>query len=160
MRILVLSDTHRHIEAVLELLSGDHRFDRIFHLGDMVSDAIDIESVSGLEVDYVAGNCDWGGSQGPNKKIVHIGGKKIYLCHGHREHVKSGDGFLRSMLRKEGYDIALYGHTHMAKIAWEGDSLIMNPGSISLPRDGQASYAVINIDEHGAIHPNIVRIDE
>jgi len=158
MRILVLSDTHRHIGAVLELLRGDHRFDRIVHLGDLVSDAIDIESVSGVHVDYVAGNCDWGGDNAPTKKIVHLEGKKIYLCHGHREHVKSGDSVLRQMIRKDGYDIALYGHTHTADITWEGDSLIMNPGSISLPRDGDPSFGVIQIDTKGLIHTNIVRI--
>lgn len=158
MRILVVSDTHRHIKAVLKLLKGNHGFDRIFHLGDLVSDAIDIESLCGIHVDYVTGNCDWGDSHGPNKKIVVLANKKIYLCHGHREHVKSGDRILRQMIRQEGYDIALYGHTHSANISWEGDSLIMNPGSISLPRDGKASYGVINIEDDGTIRSNIMRI--
>ncbi len=157
MRILVLSDTHRHIGALLELLGGDHRFDRIFHLGDMVSDAIDINSISGVPVDYVAGNCDWG-SGAPNKKVVVVKNKKFYLCHGHREHVKSGDGVLRQLIRKDGYDGALYGHSHRADISWEGDSFIMNPGSISLPRDGEPSYGVITIDDNGLIHTNIARM--
>ena len=159
MRILVISDTHKHISRVIDLLSGDHRFDRVIHLGDLVYDAEDIEAFSELPVDAVAGNCDWGNSGKPYSKILEVLGKKIYLCHGHREHVKFGDSVLRQMIEKEGYDVVLYGHTHEARMDWEGDSLIMNPGSISLLRDGSPSYGVLHIDDQGVIHPNIVRID-
>ena len=160
MRILVISDTHKRIGRVIDLLKGDHRFDRIIHLGDHVSDAEDIEHIIGLPVDYVAGNCDWGSSSVAYDKTLMFAGKRFYVCHGHRVHVKHGDQVLRQLIRKEGYDMALYGHTHQAAIAYEDDSIIMNPGSISLPRDGSPSYGVIHIDHQGIIHANIVRIED
>lgn len=158
MRLLVISDTHRHIERVINLLEGEHRFDALIHLGDMVEDALDLYELFGLPVYYVPGNCDWGSSNGAYDKVLEVMGKRIYICHGHMSRVKHNDGILRQLIIKEGYDVALYGHTHIARIDYEGDSILMNPGSISLPRDGQPSFGVIHIEDTGLIHSNIVRI--
>ena len=161
MRILVISDTHHRWQRLDDLLKGDHRFDRIFHLGDLVQDAEDIESVYGIPVDVVAGNCDWGNPGAPSNKIVEIMDKKFFLTHGHREHVKYGDSVLRQLIAEEGYDMVLYGHTHVAVLADEGQGIIMNPGSLSQPRDGGGpSFGVIHLDDKGKIHTNIVRLDD
>lgn len=160
MRILVISDTHRHLGHVIDLLEGDHRFDAIIHLGDHLSDAEDLMSMYDLPVACVAGNCDFGVGKNAYSQVVEYMGKRIYICHGHMARVKYGDEMLRQLIREEGYDMALYGHTHCASISYEGDSILMNPGSISLPRDGDPSFGVIHIDEKGAIHTNIARIDK
>lgn len=157
MRILVISDTHRQLDRVMTLLSGDHRFDRIIHLGDLVRDAEDIESFSGLPVDMVAGNCDWGSSGAPNQRILTLGGKRILITHGHMEQVKRGQGILRRKLVEENCDIALFGHTHVAVTDWEGERLVMNPGSISQPRDGGPSFGTLHIDAKG-VHAHIARL--
>ena len=159
MRLLVISDTHKKIRGVLNLLKGDHRFDAIIHLGDMVEDAEDLHHISGLPVYYVAGNCDWGSHYGKSEKVIELMGKRIYICHGHLARVKESDDVLRRLIINEGYDMALYGHSHVASIRYEGEAILMNPGSISLPRDGRPSFGVISIDEHGNIHPNIVRVE-
>ncbi len=158
MRILVLSDTHGKIGKVIKLLKGKHGFDRIIHLGDLVSDAIDLEAIADIPVDYVAGNCDWSSGAAPNEKILEVSGKRIFLCHGHGQQVKYGEDVLKQIIQDKSYDMALYGHTHHASVTYENESIIMNPGSISLPRDGHPSYGVINIDPKGVIHTNIVRI--
>lgn len=160
MRLLVISDTHKHIGRVLRLLQGAHRFDGVIHLGDHIRDAEDIESITDLPVTAVTGNCDWWSDGGSANLVMECEGKRLYLCHGHMEHVKYGDQTLRQLIREEGYDMALFGHTHTASVSYEGDSVLMNPGSISLPRDGAPSYGVIHIDERGSIHTNIVRIDK
>ena len=158
MRVLVISDTHKRIQHIFDLLEGDHRFDRIFHLGDLVRDAQDIESLFNIPIDYVAGNCDWGEINTPTEKVVFVQGKKILLTHGHHYFVKNGTNMLKALAKKEKYDIILYGHTHMAHEEYEGKCLIINPGSISSPRDGAASFGVLTIDEDGKIHTNIARI--
>lgn len=158
MRLLVISDTHRHIGHVIHLLEGEHRFDALIHLGDMVEDAMDLQNIFGLPVYYVPGNCDWGNHYGASEKVLEFMGKRIYICHGHKSRVKYDNDILRQMIVNEGYDMALYGHTHTARIDYEGDSILMNPGSISLPRDGQPSFGVIHIDKDGTIHTNIGRI--
>lgn len=159
MRLLVISDTHKHIDRVIELLEGDHRFDGMVHLGDNVEDAMDLQHIFDLPVFYVAGNCDWGSHHAPYEKVIELLGKRLYICHGHLAHVKRNDHVLRKLIRKEGYDVVLFGHTHEAYIGYEGESVIMNPGSISIPRDGLPSFGVITIDDRGEIHTNIARLE-
>ncbi len=44
------------------------------------------------------------------------------------------------------YDIALYGHTHVARVDKVNDLLMMNPGSIKSPRSKMVpSYLILNI---------------
>ena len=46
-------------------------------------------------------------------------------------------------------DIALYGHTHIPEIHKKNGLWVMNPGSLSYPRqrDRRCSYGVIELDE-------------
>ncbi len=158
MRLLVISDTHKKLSDVIDLLSGDHRFDAVLHLGDLIKDAEDIESMFDLPVYYVAGNCDWGASASVQQRIVEFEGVRIFMTHGHHYRVKHSDGLLRKIAKKENFDVVLYGHSHQASVTYEGNCIIMNPGSISLPRDGKKSFGVIHIDSTKKIHTNIVRL--
>lgn len=36
--------------------------------------------------------------------------------------------------------VFLYGHTHIKSSVWEGTNLTLNPGSVSIPKDGSHSY--------------------
>ena len=49
-----------------------------------------------------------------------------------------------------GADVICVGHTHYPYVLEVGDRLVVNPGSIGLPRDGdpRGSYALL---EHGAV---------
>ena len=49
-------------------------------------------------------------------------------------------------------DIALSGHTHIKELFDDRGIIICNPGSIGKPRDGSASYAII--DEKGIVLKN------
>ncbi len=81
--------------------------------------------------------------------MIEIGGRNIYLTHGHRFNAdpdgkKLPEGF------KDG-DILLHGHTHIptAKTVTAGGiSLkLLNPGSTSIPKGGfENSYAVLDDD--------------
>lgn len=158
MRILVISDTHKKLNHVIDLLSGDHRFDHIIHLGDLVSDARDIESVFELPVTCVRGNCDYYELEARAEEVLEIGGIRIMACHGHLYHVKASLHGLRKAIDERDMDVVLYGHTHKSKIEYHGDGIIMNPGSIGLPRDGAPSFGVIHIESTGKVHVNIARI--
>ena len=59
--------------------------------------------------------------------------------------------------KKNGYDIVLYGHTHVSKILYENGVYVVNPGSCSCGRDFHESYAVIDIEKNG-IMPIIVKL--
>ena len=40
----------------------------------------------------------------------------------------------------------IFGHTHRKVALKEGDMWIINPGSPSIPKDGEASIAFMNVD--------------
>lgn len=62
-------------------------------------------------------------------------GQRLFLTHGHlynKDHaspLKAGD-------------IMLHGHTHLPQAQWEDDIVVVNPGSVTIPKGGhEASYA-------------------
>jgi putative phosphoesterase len=84
---------------------------------------------------YVYGNCDEpafcpGHDYG---ETFTFEGKKIFLTHGH----------FCSCPEEEAADIRIEGHTHKALIKRREKSILLNPGSIPLPRNGFRGYAVI-----------------
>ena len=62
-----------------------------------------------------------------------------------------------SAARENGCRVALYGHTHKGETHYDEGIYVMNPGSPSAPRDGRASYGVIDITE-GGIFPFLMEI--
>lgn len=154
MKILVVSDTHRHIQNVLRLMSDFTDVNRIVHLGDMVGDAEDISSIyPHIPVDYIAGNCDFYETDVLKEKVLNLCGKKILITHGHLYDVKRGyDKIMITGLEKN-VDAVLFGHTHVPYIGHCKDVILMNPGSISEPRTGRSpSYGLLEIDEKLMIH--------
>lgn len=60
-------------------------------------------------------------------------------------------GHVAGRAREEGCAVAFYGHTHRALLERSGSGVwVCNPGSISLPRGGPASYARLTIEDHKA----------
>ena len=56
--------------------------------------------------------------------------------------------------RGRGADIVMYGHTHRPCIEYMNKLVVLNPGSISYPRqEGNApSYIIMEIDRAGEAH--------
>ena len=75
----------------------------------------------------VRGNCDFV-TNFPDRLVIHLGGLRIYMTHGHIHRVKSGLDYLYGAARAEGVDIALYGHTHRANVEYTSPWMI-NPGA-------------------------------
>ena len=61
---------------------------------------------------------------------------------------------LRKEARARGFDIAMFGHTHRPYLEMEEDLTLLNPGSLSYPRqDGRKpSYMIMEIDSAGKAH--------
>lgn len=104
---------------------------------------------------FIKGNCDTYGSRDLKKKAVfELNHHRFYCTHGHTEGVNYGLQNLVYSAMENDCDIALYGHTHVSlDDSFEGygdigDGVrILNPGSISLPRDGKRSYMVMTFSE-------------
>jgi putative phosphoesterase len=66
-----------------------------------------------------------------------------------------------SFLSQTGADVLILGHTHISYKIKRGDRLMLNPGSVGQPRDGnpQASYLILETDplkaEHRRVEYNI-----
>lgn len=152
-KILVLSDTHRNLSNTIQLIGRMKDLSHIIHLGDLVSDAEDLESMFSVPVSYVRGNCDFLSAGTMSKQILEIKGNRIFITHGHDYGVKYSDEQLRNLARQERYQVILFGHTHNAFLGYEGDTILMNPGSISLPRNQKLpSFGILEIDDKARIH--------
>ncbi len=118
--------------------------DLLFHLGDYAIDAEKIAVALG-NVPYFAvkGNNDLG-SVYPEKRIERVEDCWIMLVH--------GDKFynlyqLSNTAREANCAAVLYGHTHVPLLQADGELLIVNPGSLSLPRRGsRSSCALLEIE--------------
>lgn len=155
MRIGVISDTHMVISSIERLEKEIKGVDILIHLGDNVEDIATIKKYYKGEIINVKGNCDF--SEGvPSDRLIEVCGKKIFLTHGHRYGVKENLSRLRYKALETGADIVLYGHTHIAKIDFEEGIWYINPGSASLPRDGDRSYVIISINEE-KMEPKLIR---
>ncbi len=143
-RILVVSDTHGKTDNVIRLLENVP-FTKVFHLGDLVRDAILLQKAfPDIEFHYVRGNNDPYGAEG--EKTVKIGDNKMLLCHGHNYSVSSSLLRLSLRAKEAGANLALFGHTHQKlKEVCDGVTLF-NPGSTSRPRGGKASAGIIEMD--------------
>lgn len=149
-RILVLSDTHRRVSSAIritELMQPD----AIIHLGDLVQDALEIESCfPDIPVHMVRGNNDFDALD--SERVFSLFGCRFFCAHGHTLRVERGV----QRAKEEGCCAYLYGHSHMGHCEMQDGILILNPGSLTSPRDGVFSFGIIEIDEtgvHGCVCP-------
>ena len=153
MKILIVSDTHgRHynLETVLE---KEKPLDLLIHLGDVEGNEDYIELIAECPVEIVAGNNDYY-SDLPGEREIRIGKYRELLTHGHYYYVNSGTERIKREALIRGLDIVMFGHTHKPIIEQEENIIILNPGSISYPRQEgrKASYIVMNMDKEGKAH--------
>lgn len=150
MKILIVSDTHRQNKNLLRLLEEIENLDVLIHLGDIEGSETTISMAADCRVEMIAGNNDFF-SELPGEKMIQLDRFKVMLTHGHRYYIGMGDEMLKAEARAKGADIVMYGHTHRPKLEQTEDLVVLNPGSLSYPRqDGKKpSYIIMEIDEQG-----------
>lgn len=157
VRVLVCSDTHRALYAVMEEILMA-KPDRIFHLGDLTEDAALIQQWTGRKVLAVRGNNDYSDYETPWERVVEIEGISLLLTHGHQFGVYHGPERLCQHAAELGCKIALYGHTHAYSCGIHGGVLCLNPGACAYPRgDGRESVAYLTL-RRGAV-PLVERVE-
>lgn len=152
-KILIVSDTHgrrQHLEMALEKVG---KVDMLFHLGDVEGDEDYIEEIAGCPAYIVAGNNDWF-SNLPGEIVVTIGKHRIFMSHGHSYYVSRTRERLKQRAREKRADIAMYGHTHRPDIDLADDVKVINPGSLSHPRQvgREYTYILMEIDENEEVN--------
>ncbi|MBO5488650.1 MAG: metallophosphoesterase [Eubacterium sp.] len=146
-RLLVFSDSHGSIQGLLDVVNRHKEVDAIFHAGDIVGDDDRLRNATAKQVCIVRGNCDWGSSL-PSQMVVTLGGKRIAICHGDRYVNYGGTDSLRYWGMENNADMIIFGHTHVPYLEQNSQMTILNPGSISRPRQEghQETYAYVEID--------------
>ncbi len=150
MKILIVSDTHRKHEYLIEALERVRPIDLMVHLGDAEGEEEYIAQLAGCPLEIVAGNNDFF-SDLLREKEIRIGNYRVLLTHGHYYYVNTGLSDIQKEAAARGFDIVMFGHTHRPLIDYSHNVITLNPGSISYPRqDGKRpSYIVMEIDDRG-----------
>ncbi|MGL5591422.1 MAG: metallophosphoesterase family protein [Mycoplasmoidaceae bacterium] len=147
-KILICSDTHgnnKYLEEAIAL----NKPDVVLHAGDFCCSISLIKEM----VDYVvSGNND---TVGEEELYFSLFGVNVYMTHGHQfisYFCKSNENSKRiyKSIRNKGLNLIVYGHTHVEEVGYVKKTLIINPGSISSPRNSsnRKSYAIITIKDN------------
>lgn len=142
-RVGVFSDTHGRLDALPEFLERLGQLDSVFHLGDCVEDALQLAMRLNSGFVSVRGNCD-PFAQAPLEQVIEWNGHRILLLHGH---LYPGRLALWYKAKQENCDVVCSGHTHVGSVERYDGILMVNPGSLSRPRDGKGpSCAILTVE--------------
>lgn len=146
MKIGIISDSHHDLPAIDNAICLAEDVDCWLHAGDSIDDASYLADVSKKPVYAVPGNIDWFSTK-PQEMLITIANKKFFLTHGHKYNVKWTTKYLYERACMLDADIIVYGHSHVGNEEHINNKIIINPGSISQPRDGLApSFMIIEIN--------------
>lgn len=137
MKIAIISDSHDHLEHLQKAVEiiKKQGIETVLHLGDYVS-PFSIPPFAGLKLIGVFGNND-GEKAGLTKKFAEIKGEllgdfgeikldgvKFALYHG-------TDPFRQEEVINCGkYDVVCFGHNHQKETGMQGQTLLINPGTV------------------------------
>lgn len=157
MKILLLSDTHGLLDKVYEIYGKLNHIDLIIHCGDYQRDAHTLEETLGIPIVSVKGNCD--GASRPDREIVETPAGKLLITHGHLEGAGYDYNNLLYLAEEKDCIAVCFGHTHVPMCEDFGGIYLINPGSLTNPRDGSnGSYAILHSTEED-FYANIVYYD-
>lgn len=165
MKLMIASDIHGSAHYCREMLAAFDReqADRLLLLGDILYHGprndlpreYDPKAVIALlnprrdRLLCVRGNCDTEVDQMvldfpilADYCILYVGGRMVFATHGHHFNTAA-------LPPLQPGDILLHGHTHIP--AWQeldGGRLYLNPGSVSIPKEGSAhGYMILTEGE-------------
>ena len=164
MKVLIVSDTHGahgYLDKALEQVGA---IDVFIHLGDVANGFEYMDAVIDCEKYILAGNNDFF-SDLPRELEFRIGSKKVFITHGHR--YLQGWGVentekIRNAGRSRGVDIVMFGHAHMPFLEILPDITVLNPGSISYPRQKgkKSSFILMEIDSNEDVKYSIYYLEK
>ena len=156
MKILIVSDTHRNNINYLKVVERTGPLDMVVHCGDIEGSELVISKAAGCPVEMVQGNNDFF-SELPREKEFMVGQYKVWLTHGHNYYIAMNSEIIKQEARVREVDIVMCGHTHKPVVDIMNDLTLINPGSISYPRqeNRKPSYIIMEIDGAGEPHYTI-----
>ncbi len=145
MRVLIVSDTHRQNEEYFGLLTR-HRPDMVIHCGDGEGSEYALTQAADCPVQIVSGNNDFFCNL-PKEVEMTLEGHNLWITHGHTYGVTVGYNLLKAEARDRGAEIVFCGHTHRPVVERDNDVIVVNPGSLSYPRQEgrRPSYIIMEL---------------
>ncbi len=153
MKWLIIGDTHGMTHELAELKRRYRdEVEAMFHCGDSELRA-DRPEIAGFMT--VEGNCDFPGAY-PPERVERSGPLKFLIVHGHLLGVRRSRAGLLKRAAEEQADIVCFGHTHLAGSFQENGTVVINPGSLRLPRNyAEGTYVLLELDARGGfLHVN------
>lgn len=151
-KVLIISDTHQSDRNMKYVIEEESPLDMIIHLGDAEGSEGKMAEWAneGCEIYAVRGNNDFY-SPLEREMEVDFGPHRIFMTHGHYYHVSFGVEDLYEEAVARGCDIAMFGHIHRPYLDTVEGVTILNPGSLSYPRQQgrQPTYMIMNMDDEG-----------
>lgn len=153
MKILIVSDTHRHDANLVTVIKKVSPIDRLIHLGDAEGSEDYIRQIAECPVNIVSGNNDFFCDL-PREEEFMIGKYRVMITHGHYYYVSLDMQEIKRQAVTRGIDIVMFGHTHKPYLEKDGGITILNPGSLSYPRQEghKPSYIIMDVDRDGETH--------
>lgn len=143
-RIIVISDTHGSLRGIEKLRPLIEENDLIIHLGDGGAEVRKLISDYPKKAYACQGNCDLF-SPLETEGELQVEKMSVFYCHGHKYGVKSTLLHLAQECKRRDCQIALYGHTHTARIDEIDGVTLINPGSLRMPAGEGGSYCYLVI---------------
>ncbi len=145
MKFLVFSDSHNSTNGMDQAIEKHKEIRHIIHCGDMADDIEYLRHVYGTthSICSVCGNNDYFAPD-PLYRVFTCDAIKIYVTHGHKEHVKHSMLQLKDVVKKNGCALGIFGHTHEQYLQSDDGITLFNPGSIGYFRQ---EYALLNIEK-------------
>ena len=149
MKVLIVSDTHRNEDNLINVLEMEKDLDLLIHCGDVEGAEYEIEHYAGCATVFVSGNNDFFSSL-PREVVLQIGNYRVWVTHGHNYYVNANPDYIRKEARARGMDMVFYGHTHRPVIDQHDGLVVVNPGSLTYPRQEgrRCSCAVLEVEEN------------
>ncbi|MCR5688255.1 MAG: metallophosphoesterase [Lachnospiraceae bacterium] len=143
MKLLVVSDTHGYNDVMYDVIAKEAPFDILIHCGDIDGEQDRLRQRISSRLLVVAGNNDYDPDL-DRIKMFEFAGYTGMITHGHRYRLYSGFDPLFYLAAENHADYVFFGHTHVPVIHEEGPVTLINPGSLTYPRQHgrQPSYIV------------------
>lgn len=161
MKILIVSDTHGRHSAFDKALKEAGKIDALIHLGDTEGGEDYIEAVCGCPAYVLAGNNDFFSDNLREMEVV-FGTKKAFMTHGHYYYVSLGPERIIEEGKMRNADIVMFGHTHKPFLEMIDGMIVLNPGSLSYPRQEgrKGSYIMMEIEPDCDVKCEIKYLDK
>ena len=161
MKILIVSDTHGRHSAFDKALKEAGKIDALVHLGDTEGGEDYIEAVCGCPAYVLAGNNDFFSDNLREMEVV-FGTKKAFMTHGHYYYVSLGPERIIEEGKMRNADIVMFGHTHKPFLEMIDGMIVLNPGSLSYPRQEgrKGSYIMMEIGPDCDVKSEIKYLDK